>query len=231
MMIKKCNKLIYPVLLFTALFTAVNFCMLRSFLSRDVDTSVSSTQTMYADSYPETKEFPDLFLRNLVKGKKIKVARRIKTYDEYETFGHDEDEGNPFDKHYLIDNDYTRWFGLYAGEVEVDEDLPVGDETERIFGALKQDFFDAGEANDMLRYSFPLNREKVQQASAFWYSWYYNAFSEKVKKNKDKDMQPNIYVNLDGAEDADTLVAVWTDREDLYLMSGEKYGELKGRQH
>jgi len=57
----------------------------------------------------------------------------------------------------------------------------------------------------------------------------YNAFSEKVKKNRDKDMQPNIYVNLDGAEETDTFVAVWTDREDLYLMSEEKYSELTGR--
>jgi len=226
---KKSNKLIYPVLLLIAVFTAVNFFLLKSLLDRDVDQSISSTQTMYADSYPETKEFPDLFLRNLLKGKTVKVAREIKTYDEYGTFGHDEDEGNPFDKNYLIDNDYTRWFELYADNVEVDRSLPAGEETEQVFGELKQEFFDIGEANDMLRYSFPLNREKVQQASAFWYSWYYNAFSEKVKKNRDKDMQPNIYVNLDGAEETDTFVAVWTDREDLFLMSEEKYSELTGR--
>jgi len=222
----KADKLIYLIIFITALLTAANLLMLGSFLKKDVNLSKSSTQTMYADSYPETKEFPDLFLRNLLKGKTVKVAREIKTYDEYGTYGHDEDEGNPFDKHYLIDNDYTRWFGLYAKEVEVDQSLPVGEETEKLFKWKENDFYDLGEANDMLRYSFPLNREKVQQASAFWYSWYYNAFSEKVKKNKDKDMQPNIYVNLSGADTAESFVAVWNDREDLYLMSEDVYREM-----
>ncbi len=222
----KADKLIYLIIFITALLTAANLLMLGSFLKKDVNLSKSSTQTMYADSYPETKEFPDLFLRNLLKGKTVKVAREIKTYDEYGTYGHDEDEGNPFDKHYLIDNDYTRWFGLYAKEVEVDQSLPAGEETEKLFKWKENDFYDLGEANDMLRYSFPLNREKVQQASAFWYSWYYNAFSEKVKKNKDKDMQPNIYVNLSGADTAESFVAVWNDREDLYLMSEDVYREM-----
>ncbi len=222
----KADKLIFLIIIITVLYTAANLLMLGSFLKKDVNLSKSSTQTMYADSYPETKEFPDLFLRNLLKGKTVKVAREIKTYDEYGTYGHDEDEGNPFDKHYLIDNDYTRWFGLYAKEVAVDQSLPAGEETEKLFKGKENDFLDLGEANDMLRYSFPLNREKVQQASAFWYSWYYNAFSEKVKKNKDKDMQPNIYVNLSGADTADSFVAVWTDREDLYLLSEDVYREM-----
>ncbi len=178
---------------------------------------------MYADRYPETKEFPDLMLRNIVKGKTVKVARRIKTYDEYGTYGRDEEDGNPFDKHYLIDNDYTRWFELYAGEVVVDESLPTGDSTEELMSERKTEFSDIGEANDMLRYSFALNREKVQQASAFWYSWYYNAYADKMKKEKDKDTQPNIYVNLIDAGSTDTFVAVWNENQDLYLMSEETY--------
>ena len=208
-----------------AILTAVNVFILCRGPFRDVDLSVSSTHTMYQDSFGDTKAYPDLFLRNIVKGKEVKVAREIKTYDAYGTYGKDEEDGNPFDRHYLTDNDYTRWFTLYAGSVTVDESLPAGERTEEIFTPLKQEFTDIGEANDMLRYSFALNRERVQQASAFWYSWYYNTFSEKEKKEKGKDMQPNIYVNLDGAENADCFVAVWTDEEDLYFMTEEKYKE------
>ena len=223
---EKNARLIYVILLLTFVFSLGNFAVLGNALSKDVDLTKSSTQTMYADTYPETKEYPDLLLRNIVRGKTVKVAREIKTYDEYGTYGRDEEEGNPFDKHYLIDNDYTRWFGLYADQVLVDESLPAGDETEELLGDKKNDFRDIGEANDMLRYSFALNTEKVQQASAFWYSWYYNAFAEKQKKERDKDMQPNIYVNLDDAASAEVFVAVWNDEQDLYFMSEDTFRGL-----
>ncbi len=223
------NKLKNPYIMIVvmAFLIALNLIFLWRGAFREVDLSKSSTQTMYQDSFGETKAYPDLLLRNIVKGKEVKVARDIRTYDTYGTFGRDEEDGNPFDRHYLTDNDYTRWFTLYAGSVTVDESLTVGEETEEIFSPLQQDFTDIGEANDMLRYSFALNREKVQQASAFWYSWYYNTFSEKEMKEKGKDAQPNIYVNLDGAEDTDCFVAVWTDNEDLYFMPEEKYEEYK----
>ncbi len=200
-----------------------NVFIIRDKLSADISLTRSSTQTMYADSYFDTHEYPDLLLRNVVKGKTVKVARRIKTYDEYGTYGRDDEDGNPFDKHYLIDNDYTRWFELYAGEVVIDESLPSGKEVKAAFEERMDDFSDIGEANDMLRYSFPLNREKVQQASAFWYSWYYHSFSEKKGKEDNKDMLPNIYVNLNGAENDDTFVAVWTNKQDLYFMTEEYY--------
>ncbi len=214
------------MLFITAVLTVANFVMLKKGLERDADLTKSSTQTMYADKYPETGEFPDLFLRNIVKGKTVKVARKIKTYNEYGTYGRDEEEGNPFDRHYLTDNDYTRWFELYAGEVVVDESLPAGDETGEMMAAVKEDFRNIGAANDMLRYSFPLNTEKVQQASAFWYSWYYNAYAEKLKKEKGKDTLLNIYVNLDDASSSDTFVAVWDNKGDLYFMSEDTYRAL-----
>ena len=206
----------------------VNLALLPKELSEDVEFVKSSTQTMYSDSYPEERLYPDLMLRNLVKGKEVKVAREVKTYRDYDTFGRDEEDGNPLNKQYLIENDYTRWFRQYAENVTVDEKLPAGEEVSKILQPGAEGFTDIGEGSDMLRYSFALNKEEVQQASAFWYSWYYNAYSEKVKKEKDKDLMPNIYVNLRGADEADTFVAVWTDKQDLYLMTEETWSRIKG---
>ncbi len=218
-------KLLY--ILFFLILTALNLFFLKGSLRKDVSFSRSSTQTMYADSFPEEGAYPDLFLRNIVRGKEIRVANEIKTYRDYDTYGRDEEDGNPFNKQYLIENDYTRWFKLYAGTVTVDSSLPSGEDTERIFEGERSEFSDLGEANDMLRYSFALNKEEVQQASAFWYSWYYNAFSEKLKKEKGKDLMPNIYVNLNGLDRSECYVAVWTDKQDLYLMTEEYYREVE----
>ena len=203
--------------------TLLNLWVLKDRLSKDVSFSKTSTQTMYADDFPEDRMYPDLFLRNLVRDKEVRVAAEVKTYDAYDTFGRDEEEGNPFNKQYLIENDYTRWFGLYAGKVTIDGSLPKGEEVSEVFAGRTEGFLDLGEASDMLRYSFALNKEEVQQASAFWYSWYYNAFSEKVKKEKGKDLMPNIYVNPEGLQEADSFVAVWTEKQDLYFMSEDAY--------
>ena len=221
------QKIPYITAAVTAVLIILNIFVLRTRFFNDVSPAHSSTQTMYADSYGETGEYPDLFLRNVVRDKEVKVAREIKTYDDYATFGRDEEDGNPFDKQYLIENDYTRWFGLYAGKVTVDQSLPAGKEVSALFSPESEGFVNIGEANDMLRYSFALNKEKVQQASAFWYSWYYNTYSEKVTKEEGKDMLPNIYVNLEGPDDTVSYVAVWTDKEDLYFMSEDKYREIR----
>lgn len=207
--------------------TVINLFTLKNRLYKDVTPGHAVSQTMYQDIFAEERSYPDLFLRNIVKDKEVRVAAEIKTYKDYDSYGRDEEEGNPFDKQYLIENDYTRWFGLYAGKVTVDTNLPAGEEVKELFAAHKDEFTDIGEANDMLRYSFALNREEVQQASAFWYSWYYNAFSEKMKK-KDRDLLPNIYVNLNDLKNnnADSFVAVWTDTQDMYFMSRETYEAL-----
>ena len=222
--IKNLGKWAFPLLLF--LLTAVNIHVNGKRMLKDIELQKSSTQSMYSDDFAIDRRYPDLFLRNVVKGKEVRVFREIWTYDEYATYGRDEEDGNPFDSRYLIDNDYNRWLSLYASKVTVDRSLPSGKEADRLLSPYKGDFLDIGEANDMLRYSFALNHERVQQASAFWYSWYYNSFSEKETKEKNVDMLPNIYVNLDGADTAKYLVALWSDKQELFLMTDRKYAEL-----
>ncbi len=186
-----------------------------------------SSQAMYHESFFEEGQYPDLFLRRFVAGRKVYVARETKSYDEYRSFGRDEEEGNPFDRKYLTDNDYTRWFRQYAGEVETDPGLPAGEEVTALFAGKQDLFTDLGIANDMLRYSFPFNEEPVQQASAFWYGWYYHSFAERrEKEGSRRDYYPNIYVNSDDLDlkDPDSsdfgepLAALWGEEQDLYLM-------------
>ena len=213
------QKAVLPGAVVLAILTVINLVVLKTDYRRDVTPGRAVSQTMYEDIFAEEGSYPDLFLRNIVKGKEVRVARETTLYSDYSSYGRDEEEGNPFDKEYLIDNDYTRWFRLYAGKVTVDTSLPAGTLVTDIFADRRDEFMEIGQANDMLRYSFALNREEVQQASAFWYSWYYNAYAEKVEDRK--DLYPEIYVNLKDLEnrDADTFVAVWTETQDLYFMS------------
>ena len=189
-------------------------------------------QTMYNFKFYEDKSYPDLFLRLLVANRTVKVAEDVKSYETYTTFGHDEDEGNPFDSSYYIDNDYVRWFRSYSKELKIDNNLSHMDEVESLIKTRKADFKDFGIANDMLRYSFLLNREPVQQATAFWYSWYYHSFAERVSRRSDPkrryDLFPNVYINPTNLETG-TLVALWDRKQDLYIMSESYYNEICGQ--
>ena len=179
-----------------------------------------SGQAMYHESFYEDGRYPDLFLRALVRDKKVILPRELKTYDMYPSFGRDEEDGNPFDKRYLTENDYIRYFESYAGETQTDTSLPQMGEGAEDYG-LREDFTSLGIANDMLRYSFSLNHEEVQQARGFWYYWYYHHFADKEPDRPES--YPEIYVCTEGLSEADTLVAIWDENENLYLMSEDKY--------
>ena len=184
-------------------------------------------QAMYHPSFLEEGAYPDLFLRRFVAGRTVRVAAEERTYDSYETYGHDEDDGNPFDRNYLIDSDYTRWFRQFAKAVETDGALPSGEETAALMEPHRGDFLGMGHANDMLRYAFPLNREHVQQASAFWYSWYYHTYAERRERERgDENAFPNIYVNLSEDTGDGMLVGIWDENENLYLMDEAYYRDI-----
>ena len=200
-----------------------------------------SSQAMYHEDFYEDGRYPDLFLRALIRDKKVILPRELKTYDMYSTYGRDEEDGNPFDKNYLIENDYIRYFETYARETETDTSLYQMDEAEEVFAGkersssysrksditgdktplITEDFTSLGIANDLLRYSFPLNHEEVQQARGFWYYWYYHHFADKEPDRPES--YPEIIVCMDGLSEADSLVAVWDENENLYLMSKERY--------
>ncbi len=180
-----------------------------------------NTQAMYHQSFYGDGRYPDLYLRALVRDKKVILPRELKTYDEYSTYGRDEEDGNPFDKNYLIENDYIRYFGEFAKETETDTSLPSMDQLSA--GDLNGDFVSLGIANDMLRYSFPLNHEEVQQARGFWYFWYYHHFADKEPDRPES--YPEVFIDPEGLNEADTLIVLWDENENLYLMDKERYGD------
>ncbi len=223
----KKNKYAAAGLIIVFLLLILNLFFIYSHLDKSVELLHYDSQSMYHESFIKDGRYPDLLLRLLVRGKKVKVASEVKTYDEYGTYGRDEEDGNPFDRNYLIENDYTRWFRQYAKEVEIDGSLLRGEQVGDVLGPRQESFLHLGIANDMLRYSFPLNEEHVQQASAFWYSWYYQSYAErKAVAKKPKDFFPDIYVRIEDFPEADTYVAVWGANQDLYLMGEETYENL-----
>ena len=179
-----------------------------------------STQAMYHEGFYEEGRYPDLFLRALVRDKTVILPRELKTYDMYSSYGRDEEDGNPFDKRYLTENDYIRYFESFAKRTETNTSLLQMDEAGEAFSGRK-DLTSLGIANDLLRYSFPLNHEEVQQARGFWYYWYYHHFADKEPDRPES--YPEVYVVTEGLSEADTLVAIWDENENLYLMSEDKY--------
>ncbi len=187
------------------------------------------TQAMYSEDYFEKGQYPDLFLRVLVRDKHVVLAHAPKSYADYPSAGHDDEDENPFSQDYFRENNFTYWFTAFAGSYSYDETLLTGDAVSENMVPHQEDFTDYGVANDMLRYSFPMNHEHYQEATRFWYSWYYNTYAAKALTRKIKrkryDPYPDVYVNMDGIMEADTLVALIAKNEDLYLMSEETYQE------
>ena len=202
----------------------LNLFMVPDHLMSELEIYNHRTQTMYDPAFLVNGQYPDMFLRVYLKDRTVCVSQEIKTYDMYGTYGKDDMDGNPFDRNYLIENDYTLWFRQFADKVEVDNDIVSGNAVSENFVPVQDEFIHLGQANDMLRYAFPLNKEHVQQATAFWYSWYYHAFAEKREKERGQDLFPDVYVNLADDDREKKLVAVWGPDQDLYLM-GEDYYE------
>ncbi len=175
------------------------------------------TPAFYNEAFLEEGRYPDLFIRLLIRDKEVVLAREIRPYDSYPSFGRDEEDGNPFDSAYFRDNNYARYFREYAASVELDRSLPAGEEVKEALSSAMESFTDLGIANDMLRYSFPLNREKIQQARAFWYYWYYHSFAE--ENPDDPASFPRVFMATEGIEEAERLIALWDEYENLYVMS------------
>ncbi len=201
----------------------LNLVMVPKHLSEELELFQHKKQTMYAKEFLADGQYPDLFLRVYLKNRTVVVSQEVKTYDMYGTYGKDEMDGNPFDRNYLIENDYTLWFRQFAGSVEVDDSLVRDGAVSENFLPHQGEFLHLGRANDMLRYAFPLNKDHVQQATAFWYSWYYHAFAEKREKERGQDLYPDIYVMLDNDSPEKKLIAVWGEDQDLYLMTEDYY--------
>ena len=60
----------------------------------------------------------------------------------------------------------------------------------------------------------------MQQARGFWYYWYYHHFADKEPDRPDS--YPEVFVCMEGLSEGKTLIALWDENENLYMMSEEK---------
>ena len=175
-------------------------------------------QHIYQKEDEADGRLPDAYLRELIRYKKIRVPYEIRPYSYYNPIEDEEERGAGFVADYYIEENYARYFKEYSAGITVDESLPKTDQVAQLMGAgTPEGFSDLGIANDMLRYTFMLNKENSKETRYFWYSWYYYSFAD------DEDHFPRIYVDKAGCEGSDELVAIWDKGENLYIMGAEDY--------
>lgn len=189
--------------------------------------SMTTNQMIYQKLNEEEKSLPDAYIRDLIKDKTIVVRNDIKTYDQYDDEEDEDLRGNNFKRKYFVDNNYVRYFNEYAVGTEIDESLPGYYLLTAFLTEYKDEHADEitelGYANDLLRYSFLLNREGIQESAYFWYAWYYYTFAEE----KSRFARIRL-IDKEGCESSEKLVAIWDYKDRLFLMPDSYYkNELK----
>ncbi|NBH81487.1 hypothetical protein D3Z37_00895 [Lachnospiraceae bacterium] len=180
-----------------------------------------NTQTLYQEEDYVNQYYPDSFLRLLLKEHAVKIPYEIKHADEYLT---DERREQGFYARYYKETNYGRFMRAYAKDCSISTDLPDMKETDQLVGQLSA-FPCIGRANDMLRYTFLLNEDNVQESAYFWYSWYY--YSYMVDERAEGKFF--LYVRTEDIKEGDTLVALWDSAQNLYLMTEQYYeNEVRG---
>ncbi len=182
----------------------------------------ASEQLLYNPEYAKEGYMPDCLIRDIVRYKTVLVPREERPYSEYPYYGHRYKEGNLFSFEYYTENNYLRYFREYAKNVVVDDTLPDVYEIERGNGT-REGFVNLGRGNDMLRYSFLANHHVEEVNDQFYYTFMYT-----VDSYYQHDNMLNINIATEGLWEADTVVALWDDGENLYLMSKDHYDKNYG---
>ena len=180
-------------------------------------TRLFTDQHIYQSEDYEKKERPDAYLRELIRYKNVCVPYDVKLYEYYNPIKDENERGSGFVRRYYTENNYARYFREYSEDCETDISLPLTAAVGKVMDPDKYGFSDLGIANDMLRYTFLLNKEHSKETKYFWYSWYYYSFA------KEENMFPHVYVRLESCEPADELVTFWDEGENLYVMSRSDY--------
>lgn len=174
-------------------------------------------QHIYQEEDYASKERPDAYLRELIRYKSVYIPYDVQLYSYYNPIKDENERGSGFVRRYYTENNYTRYFKEYSKACTTDGTLPSTEEVGAVMDTRRSNFSDLGIANDMLRYSFLLNKEHSKETKYFWYSWYYYSFA------REESYFPHVYVRMDEAKDADELVAFWDDSENLYVMPRNIY--------
>lgn len=210
------------LLLLAVLFVGMNTYYNTYHLEEMLPLRSTVNQHMYQETDRADCIFGEAYLRELIRDKKVLVPYAVSVLFDYVPIENEDERGAGFKPNYYWDNNYTRYFQEYALDCETDESLPKRLEVPEFIEGKVSDFQDYGITNDLLRYTFLLNREHAKETKYFWYSWYYYSFAE------EENRYPHMYLIPEDCEAADTLVAIWDRDENIYIMSMEKYAEVKG---
>lgn len=196
-----------------------NFSMLESVLPM----TGSLNQHIYQKINEQEESLPDARLRAVVRDKSVYVPYEVKEYtsDNYEILNTEDERTDKFKAVYYRENNYARYFNEYSGACIYDDTLPIMAKVSDYVDTIANDdsfegFTRVGNTNDLLRYSFMLNKENIKETAYFWYAWFYHSFA--VEKNYYSFM----YFS-DDVDAASELVAVWDKRENLFVMSRDYY--------
>ncbi len=185
-----------------------------------------SNQTMYMPEYLEKGMYPDAFIRALVRDRTVEIRSDFIPYVNYPSHGHDHTEGGDyevfFSNEYYADNNYGLIFKKYSKDISIDPSLPSPKETGKAIGEDEQEkyFNFLGNTNDMLRNAFLVNEDREYVNTYFHYAYFYYYAGEETRGKYFR-----AYISPEQLEEEDALIAIWDDKENLYLMSRDYYNE------
>ncbi|MCR5651468.1 MAG: hypothetical protein K6F86_09840 [Lachnospiraceae bacterium] len=184
-----------------------------------------SNQTTYMPQFLEDGRYPDALLRALIRDKEVSVWADFSPYINYPSHGHDHSDDPAIDtffsNEYYSDNNYGLFFKKYSKTGVVDETLPSPKKVSQAkIGKIRdRQFVFCGNTPDMERYIFLLNEDPEYVNSYFHYSYfYYSCVEEEALRDYFR-----LYIADEDIENAQSLVAIWDDHENLYVMSRDFY--------
>lgn len=177
-------------------------------------------QTMYQPEFLENGEYPDAFLDLYLKGKTVYTAN-----DKADLSELSKDTEHSFiqksdDWIKLYYHGTNIWNYLRFVEAKVVKDDSLNDIT--LSEKQLSHFEELGYANDMMRYTFPLNDYMEEWGNGFYYYWYYCTHIKDI----------HVYMCADGMKDSDEVVFIWQYRDDthdgenFYIASKKYYDEV-----
>ncbi|MBO5550893.1 MAG: hypothetical protein J5966_02945 [Lachnospiraceae bacterium] len=182
----------------------------------------ASQQLLYNPEFLDEGYAADALIRECVRGREVIVPRGLTPYNQYASYGHMHDTGNPFSMEYFWENNYIKYFSEYASGITVNTELPDLYELEEkpLAEDIASDFVLLGPGNDMMRYAHMGDHTEEETSNQFYYTYFYT-----VDPGHPEGEELQIRMCTEGMEDAGRLVALWDTGENLYLMSEAYYND------
>lgn len=181
-----------------------------------------SEQLLYGSSFAEEGYAPDALIREIIRDREVVLPASPTPYEDYPSYGHlyADDDSYRFPADYFMANNYIYYFMEFSGSTSVDTDLPDRKrlKKEPLPEEVKAGFMPLGRGHDLLRYSFLGNYRDEVCNSQFYYTYWYNQSGY-----YDEEDRININIAPDGITDEGRLVALWDQKDNLYLMSEGYY--------